>query len=114
MKTLPILLLAVLLVGCLHLPTSKDFFQGWTRITPPIQMETNISFASFKDGGTRSGRFTDAKGRVIDYYIDHRIGTKTPGDIYLHHYPDEYFWSYVRIKNKPEFIEKLGHEAWFK
>ncbi len=77
-------------------------------------METNTSFASIKDGGTKPGRFTDAKGRVIDYYIDHRLNTKTPGDIYLYHYPDEYFWSYVHIKNKAEFIKKLGHEEWFK
>ncbi len=76
-------------------------------------METNLFFLPIGDGGTRPGRFTDAKGRVIDYYIDHRIDTKTPGDIYLYQYPDEHFWSYVRIKNKAAFIQKFGHEEWF-
>jgi hypothetical protein len=113
MKALPILMLAALLVGCVHLPSRNDFVQGWTRITPPIQRETNVVFLSLRDGGTSRGRFTDAKGRVIDFYVDHRISTKTPGDIYLYHYPDEYFWSYVHIKNKAEFIEKLGHNDWF-
>ena len=65
-------------------------------------------FLSIGDGGTSRGRFTDAKGREIDFYIDHRIGTKTPGDIYLYHYPDDYSWSYVHIKNKAEFIQKLA------
>jgi hypothetical protein len=111
MKALSILMLIPVLAGCVHLPTSNDFVQGFTRITPPIQKPA--SHGALLDGGTVCGQFTDAKGRVIDYYIDHRIGTKTPGDIYLYHYPDEFFWSYVRVKNKAEFIRKLGHEEWF-
>ncbi|MCO5052298.1 MAG: hypothetical protein M9920_08345 [Verrucomicrobiae bacterium] len=112
MKSLFVLMLMLLLTGCLHLPSKNDFVQGWTRITPPIQMGTAGGYLF--DGGTRCGRFTDAKGRVIDFYIDDRIDTKTPGDIYLYHYPDQYFWSHVRIKNKAEFIRKLGHEESFR
>jgi hypothetical protein len=38
---------------------------------------------ALEDGGTQPGRFTDARGRTFDFYIDHRIGTTTPGAIYL-------------------------------
>jgi len=117
MKALLAFTLSILLVGCMHLPSRNDFVQGWTRITPPIERETKngkiIHYTSLSDGGTKCGCFIDAKGRRVDYYIDYRIGTKTPGDIYLYHYPDEFFWSYVHIKDKAEFIRKLGHEDWF-
>ena len=80
MKFRAILVIAALVSGCVHTPTS-DFVQGSIRITPPIHEETNVDFAIIEDGGTVRGRFIDAKGRVFDYYIDHRIHTKTCGVI---------------------------------
>ncbi len=97
--------MALLLTGCAHTPT-KDFVQGSVRITPPIQQETEVQHAIIEDGGTVPGRFTDAEGRVFDYYIDHRIHTKHPGAIYLNAYPGEP--KSVRVKNEAEFKQKLG------
>jgi hypothetical protein len=91
-------------VGCAHAPT-KDFVQGSIRITPPIQPDT-AEYAILSDGGTQPGSFTDANGRVFYYYIDHSIGTKTPGAIYLYAPPEER--GSVRIRNETEFKQKLG------
>ena len=97
--------MALLLTGCALTPT-KDFVQGSVRMTPPIQQETEVQFAIIGDGGTAPGRFTDAKGRAFDYYIDHRIHTKTPGAIYLNACPGEP--KSIRVKNEAEFRQKLG------
>ena len=105
MKTILALIALALLVGCAHTPTS-DFVQGSIRITPPIKKD-QIQSAVIEDGGTAPGRLIDAKGRVFDYYIDHRIGTKTPGAIYLLAYPGE---GSVRVENETEFKQKLAFE----
>jgi hypothetical protein len=107
MKRTVTLIVAVFLSGCAHTPTS-DFVQGRIRITPPIREETNVDYAIIEDGGTVPGRFFDAKGRVCDYYIDHRLHTTTRGAIYLNAYPSEP--KSVRIKNEAEFKRKLGFQ----
>jgi len=104
MKTMLAFTSVALLVGCAQTPTS-DFIQGSIRITPPIKKD-QIQSAVIEDGGTVSGKFTDAKERVFEYYIDYRIGTKTPGAIYLLAYPGER--KSVRVENKAEFKQKLG------
>ncbi len=98
----------VLLAACAH-TDNKDFVEGsirMIRITPPIQKDTTVQYVVFNDGGTQPGQFTDAKGRTFQYYIDHRIGTKTPGAIYLNAYPGDA--GSVRIRNEAEFRKKLG------
>ena len=104
MKTVRTSLLALVFAGCAHTP-SADFVQGSIRITPPIKQAPE-HYAIIRDGGTAPGSFTDAKERTFDFYIDHRIGTKTPGAIYLRAYPDEP--GSVRVKNEEEFRQKLG------
>jgi hypothetical protein len=104
MKTFSLLLVSVyLLAGCVS-ASNHDFVQGWIRITPPVQ-EDMTPRAPAADGGTMSGSFIDAKGRKFDYYIDHRLNTKTPGAIYLRDYPGR--WRSVRVRNEAEFKEVL-------
>ncbi len=104
MKTILALTVVTLFVGCAQTPT-RDFVQGSIRITPPIKMDP-VQYTIINDGGTAPGSFTDAKGRVFDFYVDHRIGTKTPGAIYLKAYPGER--KSVRVKDEAEFKQKLG------
>jgi hypothetical protein len=105
MKTFTLLLVSVCLVaGCVS-ASNHDFVQGWIRITPPVQFDMTPT-APAADGGTLSGSFVDAKGRKFDYYIDHRLDTKTPGAIYLRDYPGR--WRSVRVKNEVEFRKILG------
>jgi hypothetical protein len=106
MRTILAFIAVALLIGCAHTPT-RDFVQGSIRITPPIKMD-QIAHPIIEDGGTAPGRFTDATGREFDFYIDHRIGTKTPGAIYLLAYPGER--KSVRVKNEVEFKQKLAFE----
>jgi len=63
---------------------------------------------ALEDGGTQPGRFTDARGRTFDFYIDHRIGTTTPGAIYLNAYPQKP--KSVRVIDQTEFKQKLVFE----
>jgi hypothetical protein len=105
MKTFTLLLVSVCLVaGCVS-ASNHDFVQGWIRITPPVQVDRTPT-APAADGGTLSFSFVDAKGRKFDYYIDHRLHTKTPGAIYLRDYPGR--WRSVRVQNEAEFREILG------
>lgn len=103
MKLILSLIAVTLLASCANTPT-KDFVQGSVRITPPIHMDP-IPFTILEDGGTAPGRFTDAKGRIFDFYIDRRIGTKTRDAIYLNAYPGRP--KSVRVKNEAEFKQKL-------
>src|SRR2546421_3876547 len=102
MKLLTTLIAIALLPGCSHI-ASKDFVQGGIRIAPPVQKS---QFGGMEDGGTEFGTLTDKTGRIVKVYIDHRIGTKTPGAIYLRDYPGKP--KSVRVKNEPEFRQKLG------
>lgn len=97
-----------LLAGCAR-TDNKDFVQGsirMIRITPPIQKDTTVQYTILNDGGTQPGQFTDAKVRTFEYYIDNRLGTKTPGAICLNGYPGDP--GSVRIRNEAEFRNKLG------
>jgi hypothetical protein len=105
MKTIALLLLSVcLLAGCVS-ASNHDFVQGWIRITPPVQFDMTPSIPA-ADGGTLCFSFVDAKGRKFDYYIDHRLSSKTPGAIYLRDYPGR--WRSVRVHNEAKFREVLG------
>lgn len=105
MKTLALLFVfAALLASCASLPPSTDFFQSGIRITPPVR--THFFSTVMADGGTSGGIITDAKGRTLPVFIDHRLGTKTSGAIYLMAYPGR--WRSVRVRNEAEFKQKLG------
>jgi hypothetical protein len=105
MKTFTLFLVSVGLgAGCIS-HSNHDFVQGWIRITPPVQVDMTPSIPA-AHGGTLRGSFVDAKGRKFDYYIDHRLGTKTPGVIYLRDYPGR--WRSVRVRSEAEFKETLG------
>jgi len=105
MKTPTILFVsAALLAGCVSPPPSADFFQSGIRITPPVH--TAFYSTIMADGGTAEGTIIDAKGRTFPVFIDHRLGTETPGAIYLMAYPGR--WGSVRIRNEAEFKQKLG------
>src|SRR5437763_3142902 len=102
MKVIATLIAIALLAGCIHI-ANKDFVQGGIRITPPVQKG---QFAAMEDGGTEVGTLTDASGRTVKVYIDHRIGAKTRGAIYLRDYPGKP--KSVRVRNEAEFRQKLG------
>jgi hypothetical protein len=93
----------VLLVGCAH-TTPNDFVQGRLRITPPVQ--TKFAPYVIKDGGTRVGTLTDARGKTFTFYIDRRIRSTTRGAIYIGAYPGER--KSILIANQAEFEQKLG------
>ena len=40
-----------------------------------------------EDEGTAGGMLTDARGHTYEFYVDHRLKTKTPGAFYLNAYP---------------------------
>jgi hypothetical protein len=61
---------------------------------------------AFNDGGTKCIKITDAEGQRFDVYIDHRIGTKTPGAIYLFDYPGKP--GSVRVVDQQSFKKKIG------
>jgi hypothetical protein len=105
MKRTRALFFLALLSGCAHTAT-KDFVQGNIRISPPIQKDTTAKYTLLSDGGTQPGMFTDTNGKSFDYYIDHSIGTTTPGAIYLNAPAGEP--GSVRIRNEAEFRQKLG------
>ena len=86
MKTLTILFVsAALLAGCVSPPPGTDFFQSGIRMTPPVLN----GFLSHDNGGRRNrrGTITDPKGDNFPVFVDHRLGTETPGAIYLMAYP---------------------------
>lgn len=93
--------------GCAH--AEDPFVQGGIRIVPPVTREGHGDIeriAVFNDGGTQLFKITDAEGKHFDIYIDHRIGSLTPGSIYLYAYPDKPHS--VRVLNQLEFERKIG------
>ncbi len=100
-----IFILAVLLIGCTKTHTG-DFVQGRLKIVPPIQRSG--PGAVMEDGGTTMFTIKDAVGKSFDIYIDHRLGTKTPGAIYLAAYPSDSHS--VRVTNEAEFRQKVRFE----
>ena len=85
MKTKATLLLVMLLGGCTETGT-KEIIQGDIRLTPPIE---KLGLAVLEDGGSMTGGIKDAKGRTFDVFIDYRLGTKTPGAVYLNGKPGD-------------------------
>jgi len=60
----------------------------------------------YSDGGTEWIKIKDADGKHFDIFIDHRIGTKTPGVIYLIAYPGES--KSVRVLEQHSFKQNIG------
>src|SRR5262245_10386592 len=91
MRALLAIAVLALCVGCAH--TRGAFVQDGIKIVPPVIEEGHdtgtqtFSVSLFNDGGTRWIKITDAEGRKFDVYVDHRIGSTTPGAIYLNEYP---------------------------
>ena len=69
----------LVLAGCMRRQT-KELVQGAITITPPLQ---RLEMLVAEDGGSVEGHFKDAKGRMFQIFIDYRLGTKTPGAVYL-------------------------------
>ncbi|MEI9864442.1 MAG: hypothetical protein WDN00_07785 [Limisphaerales bacterium] len=104
MKSLVTLFVAMsFLAGCAS-TRGTDFVQDNIRITPPINAE--LSPWVLTDGGTAQGTITDAEGRTFPFFVDHRIGSKTLGSIYLMAYPNDR--DSIRIRNESEFKQKLN------
>jgi len=109
MKTL-LSLIMPLCAGCVN--TTSPFVQNDIRIVPPVAQQGYDSTTGIEkikvinDGGTQLFKITDAEGKQFDIYIDHRIGSPTPGAIYLRAYPDKP--QSVRVLNQREFERKIG------
>jgi hypothetical protein len=80
------------------------FIQGDTVIVPPLR-HARIQ-PGLDDGGTIRATLTDARGKALVIYIDHRARSVTRGDVYLFAYPAEK--GSVRVLNQQEFRDKLG------
>jgi hypothetical protein len=85
MKSKLALLTLALVAGCTKAAT-EDLVQGNLRLTPPVQ---KLDLGVLEDGGSLKGRIKDAKGRTFDIFIDYRLGTKTPGAVYLNGEPGD-------------------------
>lgn len=89
---------------------TNAFIQNGIKIVPPLRY-AHLSTAGSDDGGTTSGSLTDAAGMTFRFYVDHRIDTKTPGDIYLNAHPSDP--KSVHVLDQQKFREKIGHfESW--
>jgi hypothetical protein len=101
------LLIFALLISSLH--AEEPFVQGPIRIVPPVHQEEGehrtVKANLFNDGGTKMAKITDAEGKTFEIYIDHRIGSKTPGAIYLIDYPGTR--KSVRVMNEGDFRHKI-------
>jgi len=108
MKTMLTIPFLVLFTGCAHM--TSPFVQNDIKIVPPVEREHDqrglLEETAFNDGGTKWIKITDAGGKTFDIYIDHRIGSKTPGAIYLNAYPEK--TNSVRVINQQEFSQKIG------
>jgi hypothetical protein len=100
--------IAAFCIGCVH--THPPFVQGSVRIVAPVRQEESEKHTHrvdlFNDGGTHLFTITDAEGKKFDIYVDHRIGSSTPGAIYLRAYPGKP--QSVRVLNREEFERKIG------
>lgn len=105
MKAAVFIFLVVFVTSCTQKRTN-DFVQGNIRIVPPVQ-RVGLG-AVMEDGGTTMFTVKDAAGKSFDIYIDYRLGTKTPGAVYLIAYPGES--GSVRVQNEKEFRQKVRFE----
>jgi hypothetical protein len=103
--------LALVLFGlCITCADAEEpFVQGIIRIVPPVRQEEGkhhtLEVNLFNDGGTKMFRITDAKGKEFAVYVDRRIGSRTPGAIYLIDYPGSP--NSVRVVNERDFRRKI-------
>jgi len=100
MRAITFIFLAFLLPGCVR-PPASDFVQGTIRIIPPVEKAPGRAPGVLEDGGTTVFTMRDATGNTFDVYIDHHLGTKTPGAIYLFARPTE--GGSVRVENEADF-----------
>jgi hypothetical protein len=106
LKTLLALLASIVCVGGANANTA--FIQGRITIVPPVTQEHSgrgYRVDLYNDGGTKRIKLTDAAGKEFDVYIDHRIGTATPGAIYLFDYPGKPHS--VRVRDEHDFDQKI-------
>lgn len=101
MRKLWFSLIAVLCVGCAD--SAREFVQGDIHIAAPVNVQSRIATG---DGGTVTVRLFDANGRSFLVYVDHQIGSPTPGAIYLHAYRGER--NSVRVLDEPYFKSIVG------
>src|SRR5882757_1061670 len=103
MKAILALISLALFAGCAH--SISPFVQNDIRIVPPVKQEHDRQgdrvATLVNDGGTKWIKITDAEGKIVEVYIDHRIDSKTPGAIYLNAYPGG--TNSVRVANQREF-----------
>jgi hypothetical protein len=85
MKPKLALLTLALVVGCTKTAT-VDLVQGDLRLSPPIE---KLDLGVLEDGGSVKGKIKDAQGRTFDVFIDYRLGTKSPGTVYLNGNPGD-------------------------
>ncbi len=107
MKATPFLVFMALIAGCA--PINRAFVQDGIRIVPPVEREHVgglIVINAFNDGGTKQVKITDVEGKTFDIYIDYRIGSKSPGAIYLNGYPGDS--NTVRVVDQEAFKRKVG------
>lgn len=107
MKLTRLFLFVALLAGCVQKSTD-EFVQESIRIVPPVEKVPDHVAVVLEDGGTTIHPIRDARGKVFEVYIDHRLGTKSPGAIYLNAYPSER--DSVRVTNQAEFRQKVKFE----
>jgi hypothetical protein len=103
MKVMQILIVAAICAGCAK--ASPDFVQGTIRIATPVVRQSGKG-GGIHDGGTLWIPILDARGRAFDIYIDYRIGTQSPGAIYVNNYPG--LSNSVRILDVSDFKRKVG------
>ena len=106
MKALVASLAWIVCAGCAH--TNAPFIQDRITIVPPVTQEHDARgymFNLHNDGGTKEIKLTDATGREFDVYIDHRIGTTTPGAFYLFDYPGKPHS--VQVRDEHDFFQKI-------
>ena len=84
---------------------ASAFVQDDITIAPPIK-HAEIQPA-LDDGGTIRAALIDARGKKFVIYIDHRVGSPTPGDVYLYAYPKKK--GSVHVVNQREFRTRLGN-----
>jgi hypothetical protein len=71
---------------------------------PPIK-HAKI-YPGMDDGGTIRADITDANGRIFVIYVDKRVQSKTPGEVYLNAYPSKA--GSVHTANQQGFRQEIG------
>src|SRR3954468_14282846 len=105
MRRLRALMLIALCAGCTKTEIGPEFVQGNIRIATPVTWQKSKS-AEASDGGTLFIPIRDARGKVFDVYIDHRLKSPTPGAIYLNAHPGKS--NSVQVIDMQYFKRKMG------